>query len=80
MTLRPARPQRRVTDHVHDEYWKESDQHRYEDRVANQLEGLGQEVAKLANRITLLMGALTILAFLLPIVAPFIRDFLNFPR
>ena len=80
MTLRPARPQRRVTDHAHPEYWEESQQHRYEDRIAGELKGIREEVGKLATRITFLMGAVAVLAFLLPLVAPFIRDFLNFPR
>ena len=80
MTLRSARPQRRVTDHAHPEYWEESQQHRYEDRIAAELQGIKQEVSRLATRITMLMGAVAVLAFLLPLIAPFIRDFLNFPR
>ena len=79
MTRSPG-PRRRATDHVHDEYWEESQQHRYEDRIASELNGIKVEVGKLATRITMLMGAVAILAFLLPLIAPFIRDFLNFPR
>jgi len=74
------RPQRRVTDHSHDQYWEETQQHRYEDRIASELQGIKQEVGKLSARITMLMGAVAVLAFLLPLIAPFIRDFLNFPR
>src|SRR6185503_15864074 len=32
-----GRPQRRSTDHYHPEYWEESEQHRYEDRIATEL-------------------------------------------
>lgn len=80
MTLRATRPQRRASDHVHSEYWEEAQQHRYEDRIAGELKGIREEVGRLATRITFLMGAVAILAFLLPLIAPFIRDFLNFPR
>jgi len=73
-------PQRRVTDHSHPDYWEEAQQHRYEDRIAGELQGIKQEVSRLATRITMLMGAVAVLAFLLPLIAPFIRDFLNFPR
>ena len=80
MTLRPVRPQRRITDHSHEQYWEETDQHRYEDRISAELKGIKEEVGKLSARITMLMGAVAVLAFLLPLIAPFIRDFLNFPR
>lgn len=80
MTVRGSRPQRRLTDHAHDDYWEVNQQHRYEDRIASELQGIKQEVGKLSSRITMLMGAVAVLAFLLPLIAPFIRDFLNFPR
>jgi len=73
-------PQRRASDHVHLEYWEESQQHRYEDRMASELQQIRSEVKKLADRILLLMGALGLLAFVLPIAAPFIRQlFANVP-
>ena len=73
-------PQRRASDHVHLEYWEESQQHRYEDRMAAELQNIRSEVKKLADRILLLMGALGLLAFVLPIAAPFIRQlFSNVP-
>ena len=81
-------PQRRVTDHFHPEYWTENDQHRYEDKIATQISGLRgevkdelggmrEEVRALGNRITLILGGLALLAFLLPIAAPFIRSLLD---
>jgi len=72
-------PQRRITDHFHDEYWKETDQHRFEDRIASEVNGVKREVRSLNNRITLLMGAIGLLAFLLPLLAPFIRSLVGFP-
>lgn len=72
-------PQRRVTDHVHPEYWEAADQHRFEDRISRELHGVKSEVKNLNRTMTLLLGAIAIVAFLLPIVSPFIRNVLQMP-
>lgn len=73
-------PQRRATDHhVHVEYWTEIDQHRFEDRISLQIAELRKEVRDIAARLTMMLGALALLAFLLPLVAPFIRGLFNLP-
>ena len=64
---------RRADDHLHREYWEKTDQHRFEDEVSAELRGVKQEVKKLNDRITLLLGALALVAFALPIIAPFVR-------
>ena len=74
-------PRRRASDqHVHPEYWTEHDQIRFEDRIVREMEGIRAEVKALTGRMTLLLGGLVLLAFLLPLVAPFIRDWLNLPE
>ena len=71
------RPQRRITDHIHQEYWRETEQHRYEEEVAKRIGRVEGAIEKLTNRITLLMGAIGLLLFILPILAPYIRDFIG---
>lgn len=74
-------PRRRAADqHFHPEYWTETDQHRFEDRMVKEMEGIREEVRLLSQRMTLLLGGLVLLAFLLPLIAPFIRDWLNLPQ
>lgn len=73
----PRTPQRRASDHVHNEYWEILDQHRFEDRIADEMKGMRQELRSLRQTVTLLMGAIGILAFMLPIIAPFIRSVLQ---
>lgn len=70
-------PRRRVEDHLHPEYWTEADQHRFEDRISRELNGIRGEVREAGTRITYLMGGLAVIAFLLPLVAPFIRGLFN---
>jgi len=70
-------PRRRAEDHVHPEYWEETQQHRFEDRVGQELGGIKQEVSKLRQTVTMMIGAIGILAFLLPVIAPFIRSVLD---
>jgi hypothetical protein len=67
-------PLRRIDDHVHDEYWQERDQHRFEDRLSEELKGIRGEVKSMNNRLTLLTGALALIAFMLPLIAPFVRS------
>lgn len=70
---------RRVDDHLHPEYWEVSDQRHYEERIGNELQGLRRDVKSLADRVLMLIGALGLLAFILPIVAPFIRTLFQVP-
>lgn len=62
-------PQRRITDHIHPDYWTESEQHRFEDRVAGELNQIRGEVHRIGNRLTLLLGGLTVVVFLVNVVA-----------
>ena len=73
MTLSPKRPQRRISDHYHPDLWSEMDHHRFEDRLRQELKDLREQVSSLSNRMMLLMGAVALMVFLIPIVAPFIR-------
>jgi hypothetical protein len=70
-------PHRRVTDHWHVEYQTHEAQIRYEQRIEKQLEEIRDELQVLANRMLLMMGGLGLVAFLLPIIAPFLRDLLG---
>jgi hypothetical protein len=74
-----AGPQRRLTDHIHQEYWRETEQHRHEQELNDRLKSIESEVKRLTNRVTLLMGAIGLLIFIIPVAAPFIRGFLNLP-
>lgn len=58
--------------HFHPEYATEQDQHRMEDRINARLD-------RLESRMTMLMGGLGVLAFLIPIVTPFVRGLLGIP-
>lgn len=75
---------RRADDHVHPEYWTENAHHRYEDRTSSELlkidkrlEMIDHRVEGLTTRITLLIGGLGLIAFLLPIISPFVRLWLG---
>lgn len=72
-------PRRRADDHLHPEYWAKDDQHRFEDRIGNELKGIREDLEKLTNRVLLIFGAIGLLAFLIPIVVPIVRDWLNVP-
>lgn len=72
-------PRRVARDHVHEGIWTTAQQHRFEDRVGDELEGLRADVRKIADRVTLLIGGVALLAFILPIVAPFIRSVIGLP-
>lgn len=45
--------------------------------MAAQLKGIRDEVKTLADRVLLLLGGMALLAFLLPVAAPFIRSLLG---
>lgn len=66
-------------DHVHPELWRKDDHYRYEDRMHKEFDSLERAVDSLKTRITLMLGALMLVAFLLPVIAPFVRAFLNLP-
>jgi hypothetical protein len=72
-----ATPQRRVSDHYHPDAWTKTDQHRYEDQTDSELKQIREELAKLRGQITLMLGAIGLVVFLLPVIAPFIRSLLN---
>lgn len=63
--------------HVHPEYATEGDLHREIGRVTDEVKGLRGDVQNLSSKFTMVMGAIGILAFLIPIAAPFIRSLLN---
>lgn len=69
----------RQPGHVHPDLWSKSDQHRYEDQTSAKLSEVEKAVDRLTQRVTLLMGAIGLLVFILPIAAPFIRGFLGLP-
>ena len=73
----PGRPHRRVTDHWHIEYQTHEEQIRYEARIEKHLDEIREELKNIGVRITLMLGALGIVAFLLPILAPFLRDLIG---
>lgn len=72
-------PQRRADDHAHPELWPRDEHYRYEDRMHKEFENLEKAVDSLKTRITLMMGGLMLIAFLLPVIAPFVRGFLGIP-
>lgn len=79
-------PKRRVDDHVHPEYWTSDDHHRFEGRIAAELKEMRSEfrimrsdLEKLTARVLLIFGGVALLAFIIPIFIPFVRDWLNIP-
>jgi hypothetical protein len=64
-------------NHYHPEYWSVAQHDRYEDRVTSEIRDLEAAVDKLTHRITLMLGGLGLLVFVLPVVAPFIRGMLG---
>lgn len=71
---RGARP---ITDHYHPDYWTRAEQHRREDRIDSDIDEIRAELKAIGNRLTLMVGALGLVAFVLPILAPFIRVWLG---
>jgi hypothetical protein len=59
--------------------WTVEQQHRFEDRVSQEVHSLRNEVKGLADRVTLLLGAIALLAFAIPVIAPFVRNLLGVP-
>jgi len=54
-------------------------QHRYEDRIKDELESLERAVDRLTQRVTMLLGGIGLLVFVIPIVSPWIRSFVGVP-
>lgn len=71
---------REAKGHHHPEYWGKEDHWRFETRVQGELEKIEKAVERLTFRITLMIGGLTLIAVLLPVIAPFIRLWLNIPQ
>jgi hypothetical protein len=65
--------------HVHPEYWTEADHYHFENRISNELRELRLDVERLNSRLTYLLGGLGLLAFVIPIIAPWIRGLLGVP-
>lgn len=75
-----AHPHRRASDnHNHPEYWTETEHYRFEDRVAGEIRELRVDVEKLSSRLTWIMGGLSLLTFLITILAPFLRSWIGVP-
>lgn len=72
-------PSRRADDHLHPEYWERLDQHRFEDKVVSELKEIREDLEKLASRILLIFGGLGLLAFVIPLLVPIVRDWLDIP-
>ena len=73
-------PRRRASDHhYHPEYWTEADHYRFEDRISKEIHDLRSEVREWAQRLTLILGGLSLMFFLLPLLAPFFRGWLGLP-
>lgn len=62
---------------MHPDLWAKEDQHRFEDRVSKSIDDLRKDVDTLTTRIVQITAIAALLAFLIPIVAPFIRGWLQ---
>lgn len=71
---------RRATDHIHPEYWTEADHQHFESQISGELKELRKDVEKLGTRLTWLFGGISLGAFLITILAPFVRIFLGMPQ
>lgn len=65
--------------HYHPDLWTVDQQHRYEDRTKEELQKLEQAVDRLTQRVTMLLGGIGLLVFVIPIVSPWIRSFVGVP-
>lgn len=64
---------------MHPEYWTSEDHHRFEGRIANELEKIRGDLEKLTSRVLMIFGGVALLAFIIPLVVPIVRDWLNVP-
>lgn len=74
------RPQRRITDHYHPEAWSRDDQHRFEDRITGELKEIRNDLEKLASRVLMIFGGIAVLAFIIPLIVPLLRQWLDIPQ
>jgi hypothetical protein len=74
VSLQRKPPQRRITDHYHPDLWSVDQQHRHEDALTEELKEIRTEMRSLSNRMLMLIGALGLIAFAVPVVAPFVRS------
>lgn len=63
--------------HVHPESWSKTDHNRFEDRMNTELEKIESAIESLTHRVTLMLGGLTLVAVLLPIISPFVRAWIG---
>jgi hypothetical protein len=75
--MNTGRSSRPGDDHVHPDAWSKEDHRHFELRVSAELEKLERAVENLTTRVTLMLGGLTLVAVLLPVISPFIRAWLN---
>ena len=68
-----------MDDHVHTDYWSRDAQMRYEDRTREELQKLESAIDRLTQRVTMLLGGIGLLVFVIPIVSPWIRSFVGVP-
>ena len=64
---------------MHPDYWHRDAQHRYEDRTREELQKLESAIDRLTQRVTLLLGGIGLLVFVIPIVSPWVRSFVGIP-
>jgi len=69
----------RGNGHYHPDLWTVDQQHRYEDRTKAELEKLEQAIDRLTQRVTMLLGGIGLLVFVIPIVSPWVRTFVGIP-
>lgn len=74
-------PQRRVTDHVHPEYWTTQSHDRFEDRLTREVRQIREDLEELTDRfvvwsmrLAILLGVLAFLGFAVTLLAPFLRE------
>jgi hypothetical protein len=79
MTRRPGPRRESEDEHVHPDLWQRDEHYRYEDRMHKEFENLEKAVDSLKTRLTLMIGGLTLVAILLPVIAPFVRAWLDIP-
>jgi hypothetical protein len=56
------------------------EQYRFEDRMSAELKVLNEQVRTLIVRMSIFMGAILLLSFLLPLMLPFLRSSLGVPQ
>jgi hypothetical protein len=66
--------------HNHPDSWTRVEQYRFEDRMSAELKVLNEQVRTLIVRMSIFMGAILLLSFLLPLMLPFLRSSLGVPQ